>query len=143
MELGPRGRGTKSRAITISLSPQCRSYNRPLSIEKLLSPLFPVCGGAALQMAGAQDLKQIEIYSWNIYENLILLLVLTAIQFGMQLKSKGTSQLCQTFWKADNDPLIYIYPLESWSRPLININPLKIKPFDKYQQFWNLIMTLS
>ena len=33
--------------LTISLSPQCRGYNRALRNEKLLhvSPLFPVGGG--------------------------------------------------------------------------------------------------
>ena len=44
MELGPRERGTKSRAITISLSPQCRGYNGALRNEQLLSPLFPIGG---------------------------------------------------------------------------------------------------
>ena len=44
MELRPRGRGTKSRGIMISLSPQCGCFNRALRNEKLLSPLFPVGG---------------------------------------------------------------------------------------------------
>ena len=52
MELGSRGRGAKSRAITaksrditISLSKQCWGYNRALRNEKLLSPLFPARDG--------------------------------------------------------------------------------------------------
>ena len=62
MELGPRGRGTKSRTITISLSPQCRDYNWALRNKKFLSPLFRigVCGGGGvvvemqwLKMTGA------------------------------------------------------------------------------------------
>ena len=43
MVLGRRGRGTKSRAITICLSPTCGGYNRALRNEKLLSPLLPCC----------------------------------------------------------------------------------------------------
>ena len=46
MELGPSGSGTKRRAITISLSLQCGSYNRALRNE--LPQVFPVggvCGG--------------------------------------------------------------------------------------------------
>ena len=45
MELGPMGRGTKIRAITISLSPQCGGYNRALRNEKLLPLLLPIGGG--------------------------------------------------------------------------------------------------
>ena len=48
MELGPRGRETTSRAITISLSPQCGGYNRALRNENLLSPLFPIGGVKAV-----------------------------------------------------------------------------------------------
>ena len=51
MELGPRGRGTKSSDITISLSPQCSGYNRALTDDKL-SSLFPMVGGQLLQMTG-------------------------------------------------------------------------------------------
>ena len=36
----------KSRAMTLSRSPQCRAYSRALMTEKLLSPLFPIGGGA-------------------------------------------------------------------------------------------------
>ena len=43
MELGPRGRGTMSRAITISLSPQCGGSNRALRNEKLLFQLIISC----------------------------------------------------------------------------------------------------
>ena len=53
MELVPRRRGTKSRAITISLSPQCGGYNRALRYEKLLSLLFPIGWGQWFQMTGA------------------------------------------------------------------------------------------
>ena len=42
MKLGPRGKVTKSRAITNNLSPQCEGYTRALRNEKLLSPLFPL-----------------------------------------------------------------------------------------------------
>ena len=41
----PQGEGTKSKAITISLFPQCGGYNRALRHEKLLCLLFPVGGG--------------------------------------------------------------------------------------------------
>ena len=36
MELGPRGTGTKSRAVTISLSLQCGAYNRALRNEVII-----------------------------------------------------------------------------------------------------------
>ena len=48
MEFGHRGRGIKSRAITISLSPHYVGYNRALRNEKLLSPLFPCTWGAVV-----------------------------------------------------------------------------------------------
>ena len=43
---------TKSRAITIHLSPQCVGYKRALTNEKLLSLLFPIGGVQWLQMTG-------------------------------------------------------------------------------------------
>ena len=48
--------GAKSRAISISLSPQCGDYNRALSNERLLSLLYHVGAGGGgrqwLQMTG-------------------------------------------------------------------------------------------
>ena len=53
-ELGPRGRGDKSMAIIISLSPQCGGYIRALKNEKVLLPLFLVCLGEQwLQITGS------------------------------------------------------------------------------------------
>ena len=50
MELGPRGKGSKSRAITISLSPQCGCYNRALRNENYY-PCYSLVGwGLWLQM---------------------------------------------------------------------------------------------
>ena len=47
----------KSRAMTLSRSPQCRAFSRAVMDEKSLSPLFPVGGGGGrvqwLQMTGA------------------------------------------------------------------------------------------
>ena len=51
----------KSRAMTLSRSPQCRAFSRAVMDEKSLSPLFPVggwgwgweAGGQWLQMTGA------------------------------------------------------------------------------------------
>ena len=46
----------KSRAITLSRSPQSRAFSRAVMDEKSLSPLFPVGGGGGggqwLQMTG-------------------------------------------------------------------------------------------
>ena len=48
----------KSRAVTLSRSPQCRAFSRTVMAEKSLSPLFPVGGeGQWLQMTGALDIK--------------------------------------------------------------------------------------
>ena len=38
----------KSRAVTLSRSPQCRAFSRAVMDEKPLSPLFPVGGGAVV-----------------------------------------------------------------------------------------------
>ena len=38
----------KSRAMTLSRSPQCRAFSRAVMDEKSLSPLFPVSGGAVV-----------------------------------------------------------------------------------------------
>ena len=45
----------KSKAMTLSRSPQCRAFSRAVMDEKSLSPLFPVGegGGQWLQMTGA------------------------------------------------------------------------------------------
>ena len=43
----PLGRGTKSRAITVSLTPPCGGYNGALRIEKL-SPSFSVGAGSVI-----------------------------------------------------------------------------------------------
>ena len=38
----------KSRAMTLSRSPQCRAFSRAVTDEMSLSPLFPVGGGEAV-----------------------------------------------------------------------------------------------
>ena len=46
----------KSRAMTLSRSPQCRAFSRAMTDEKSLTPLFPVGAGGVgqwLQMTGA------------------------------------------------------------------------------------------
>ena len=52
MELGPRGRGTKSRAITISLSPQSGGYKSALKNEIIIPAIPHRWGGQLLQMTG-------------------------------------------------------------------------------------------
>ena len=42
----------KSRAMTLSRSPQCRAFSRAMMDEKSLSPLFPHRWGSRLQMTG-------------------------------------------------------------------------------------------
>ena len=52
---GPPSAGAFSRAFTIFLTPQCRSFSRALISEKSKSPLFPGSGGggAWLQITSA------------------------------------------------------------------------------------------
>ena len=47
----------KSRAMTLSRSPQCRAFSRAFMDEKSLSPLFPVDGGGGGRWGGGSGYK--------------------------------------------------------------------------------------